>query len=290
MPIASFAEKVLTGITDEDGYKSKIEYNELCKVLKIVGYNSDFSGLEVDWSQYQGGRVVITMFTEEGPMPLIVTVDNKGRALKVTDHLSGTNFYEFSYDSNDNLVWFKEEVEGYSTEKNLTWETGNIVKINGVEDGNTAITIDINYTDTAHPMPIENKGEVVGGVYVFVSGVDDVGLLSFLQLMGFIGNRPKNLPFYAVSLTAGESPYDYSFDYVLDSDGYPVEVIEKENDETLHNYYTWGEIELGIEDAVSGERKPVGVYDINGVKLSEHRKGINIVRYSDGSCEKVVVK
>ncbi len=295
MPIASFAEKVLTGITDEDGVEVKIEYNQQGRVQKLSGgEGEDFTGMVADWSMLSDGKVTLTMMTEDGSLPLYITVDDKGRALKVTDSFSGMNFYEFSYDNSNNLIGVKENLGDYVSEKTLIWENGNVVKVNGVEayEGEEGIgmSVDVQYTDATHPSPLLNKGGVIGSTNVFYCGLDEMGLLSFLQFMNLVGNGVKNLPFYAVIYYATSSSYDFSFDYVLDSDGYPVEVIEKENDETLHNYYTWGEIELGIEDAVSGERKPVGVYDINGVKLSEYRKGINIVRYSDGSCEKVVVK
>jgi len=48
----------------------------------------------------------------------------------------------------------------------------------------------------------------------------------------------------------------------------------------------------GVEDVnvTDTEAKVVGIYDINGRQLSEVQHGINILRYSDGSARKVMVK
>lgn len=42
--------------------------------------------------------------------------------------------------------------------------------------------------------------------------------------------------------------------------------------------------------SVTGERTVVGIYSVDGVKLSQPKSGLNIIRYSDGTARKVIVK
>jgi hypothetical protein len=39
-----------------------------------------------------------------------------------------------------------------------------------------------------------------------------------------------------------------------------------------------------------GNNVVVGIYTLNGMKLSKPQKGINIIKYADGTCRKVIVK
>lgn len=43
-----------------------------------------------------------------------------------------------------------------------------------------------------------------------------------------------------------------------------------------------------IEIIIDDNKYPVGIYDINGIRHEELTKGLNIIRYSDGSVEKVI--
>lgn len=38
------------------------------------------------------------------------------------------------------------------------------------------------------------------------------------------------------------------------------------------------------------DKKEIGIYDINGIKLQQPQKGVNLIIYSDGSSKKVIVK
>lgn len=42
--------------------------------------------------------------------------------------------------------------------------------------------------------------------------------------------------------------------------------------------------------SVTGERTVVGIYSVDGVKLSQPKSGLNIIRYSDGTARKVIVR
>lgn len=38
------------------------------------------------------------------------------------------------------------------------------------------------------------------------------------------------------------------------------------------------------------QARPIEVYDLNGIRLPSPRRGINIVKYSDGSVKKILVE
>lgn len=51
-------------------------------------------------------------------------------------------------------------------------------------------------------------------------------------------------------------------------------------------------IETGIDGVENGEgsSEVVGIYTINGMKLNAPRKGVNIIKYSDGTAKKVIIR
>lgn len=294
LPFTGFAEKVLVGISDGEDVASTIEYNQQGKVVKISGGAvNDYINVEVDWTKFNDGFVSLAMNIEGISFNLDVLLDNKGRAIKVADPSINAYLYEFSYDENNNLITANTNLDDYIAKKTLVWENGNLVKITGneiYEDGSTPVSVNIQYTDVSHPQAIDNKGEIIGGLLSFGVDTDDFGILSFMQMMGLIGNRSKNLPVSAVARWEGYPSFQSNFSYVLDSEGYPIEATTEEDGEVMHNYFTWGDIQLGIEDALNPDKTVVGIYDLNGIKLTEPKKGINIIRYSDGTTQKLVVE
>ena len=54
--------------------------------------------------------------------------------------------------------------------------------------------------------------------------------------------------------------------------------------------YRWGEGETAIDSANNDELTVVAIYNLNGVRLDDMQEGINILRMSDGSTMKVIIK
>lgn len=54
--------------------------------------------------------------------------------------------------------------------------------------------------------------------------------------------------------------------------------------------YRWGEGETAIDSANNDELTIVAIYNLNGVRLDDMQEGINILRMSDGSTMKVIIK
>lgn len=46
----------------------------------------------------------------------------------------------------------------------------------------------------------------------------------------------------------------------------------------------------GIDSIATGDTSVVAIYNLSGVKVNTYQKGINIVRLSDGTTKKILVK
>ena len=51
-----------------------------------------------------------------------------------------------------------------------------------------------------------------------------------------------------------------------------------------------GDDETGLSDLVSGEKEVEGIYDLRGVRQPRMQKGVNIIRFTDGTTRKVQIK
>lgn len=296
IPFLGHAEKVLTQFVDEDG-TSTISYDADGRVSKVVTTSSDdpyWNSFEADWSKYGSGVVTVTFCAEyTDGLNFEIRTDNSGRATEVWHPLLSTPVYRLSYDSENQLTGVSEDLGDETSNMNVSWENGNIMKITGTEkyDNKTDnYTVEMFYTDANHATPIPNKGEFVGAGYTFGLEIDRAGLINVLQLFKLTGKQVKDLPLKAVLYTEGEAPYVCTVEYKLDADGYPIEGHEKQNGEDDYTYFTWGEATGGIADINTENRTISGYYNLNGIRLEAPAQGINIVRYSDGSCEKMIMR
>ncbi|GEM_PF-6318369 len=295
IPFLGHAEKVLTQFVDEDG-TSTISYDADGRVSKVIMTSPDeqeWSSFEADWSRYSSGVVTMTLYAEGYPQTFEIHTDNSGRATELLHPFLSNPVYRLSYDSDNQLIGVSEDLGDLSSSKTLTWKDGNLVKITGTtiyDDGPENFYVDLYYTDDTHSSPIPNKGEIVGAIYSFSLEIDEVGMINVLQLFGLTGKRVKNLPFKEVLNIEGRTPYVYTVEYKLDADGYPIEGHEKQNGEDDYTYFTWGEATGSIADINTENRTISGYYNLNGIRLEAPVRGINIVRYSDGSCEKMIVR
>lgn len=295
IPFLGHAEKVLTQFVDEDG-TATISYDANGRVTGIVvedPINPDWTSFKADWSKYNSGVVAMTMETENISLTFEIHTDESGKAVEILHPFISEPIYRLSYDAENQLTGVYENLGDVIANRTLTWENGNMVKITsslsyGNETENT--TAEILYTDASHATPIQNKGEIIGAIYAYTLVVDEEGLISALQLFKLTGKRVKNLPLKKVLNTEGEAPYVCAVEYKLDADGYPIEGHEMENGEDNYTYFTWGEATGGIADINTESRTVSGYYNLNGVRLEAPARGINIVRYSDGSCEKMIVR
>lgn len=298
LPLLCHAEKVLTSFTDEDGI-SNITYDADGHVTDVVITEidePDFVAFKADWSNFSQGIVKVTMSAEFESISLDIHVDNNGRATEVIYTPMNIAMYKFSYDAEGHITSIIENMGEGPIEKNVIWNDGNIVKITGKTALNSDkledFTVDLYYTDDKNPTPLPNLGGTVGNICAFSVELDDGGIYNVLQILKLTGISVKDLPLKEVFVESRyNTPSIYNVEYTLDAEGYPIKITEREERNEV-NIITlvWGDIEAGITDVVAGERTVVGYYNLNGVKLSEPCTGINIVCYSDGTCDKVIVR
>ena len=55
-------------------------------------------------------------------------------------------------------------------------------------------------------------------------------------------------------------------------------------------FFGSGDDETGLSDLVSGEKEVEGIYDLQGKRLPRMQKGVNIIRFTDGTTRKVQIK
>ena len=55
-------------------------------------------------------------------------------------------------------------------------------------------------------------------------------------------------------------------------------------------FFGEGDDETGLADLLSGEKEVEGFYDVKGMRLPRMQKGVNVIRFTDGTTRKVTVK
>ena len=55
-------------------------------------------------------------------------------------------------------------------------------------------------------------------------------------------------------------------------------------------FFGTGDDETGLSDILSGEKEVEGIYNLQGVRQPRMQKGVNIVRFTDGTTRKVQIK
>ncbi len=98
--------------------------------------------------------------------------------------------------------------------------------------------------------------------------------------------RTSNSPVIEATLTGLDYNTDYSYlAFITTNEGtfYGEEQTFKTGGDPT------GIIEV-TNDNASQRKYPAGIYDLNGRKLPKMRRGVNIVRFEDGTVKKILVK
>lgn len=184
--------------------------------------------------------------------------------------------YEFSYNDNNNLVRIVADEGGQVYD--LEYDNGNMVSLTGVEDWAPDQILETHYTYGDD----QNVGKLVFYDFYLLS-FDE---LDFVYLTGLMGEQSINLMTDAV-LTDGEETQTYDLEWYLDERGYPYEMTWKKPDGSrTHTLFTWSGLS-GV-NSVKTDDGNMRYYSVDGIELAAPRRGINIVRNSDGSTFKVL--
>lgn len=144
-------------------------------------------------------------------------------------------------------------------------------------DDKTSGTISSEYTDVNTSIePTSDEKEVVCD--------DGTGTLRFVG--SYI---PTDIPVGAIFISDNKFYVSKGNSKIKGYRGYIVPGKEAAKARTF-GMRTRGGDDTGIESANNEEATVVGIYDINGVKLNEIQDGMNILRMSDGSTIKIMMK
>jgi len=144
-------------------------------------------------------------------------------------------------------------------------------------DGKTSGTISSEYTD------VDTSIEPTSGVKEVVCD-DGTGTLQF------VGSYvPTDIPEGAIFISDNKFYVSKGTSKIKGYRGYIVPG-KKAAEARTFSMRTRGGESTDIESANNEEATVVGIYDINGVKLNEIQDGLNILRMSDGTTIKIMMK
>ena len=205
-----------------------------------------------------------------------------------TPDYSDCTTYQFEYDGNGQITRVDMD---YDTVE-MTWSNGNLIKAHGMEKDERSPfiwTYDYEFGDqdnpTLNPFFFEILEDFVEYNLVYTQH----------YLPQYFGKRSKKLISKLTDHSSEGSKTStrvYVFSYVLDSDGDIKELIivrEDRSGEYIH-YYVDYEGTSGISHLTHDSGKIQAIYDMGGVKRDYISKGMNIIKHSDGTTSKIVIK
>lgn len=198
-----------------------------------------------------------------------------------------------SYDARGYVSKIVLEDKKYKEESVYTpeWSDGNLIKMVCTATDGYSSYVDVSeYEYTDYPNP---KSNILFSPYFEDFDAFYIPIPNN-YLSNFMGVRTKNLPKRLVKSPKdeGDDPRREDYSYVFDDNGNILEiVVTDKKGEYLHFWITY---ETFVDTSVSGlkddSREPVAYYNSLGQKVENLGKGMNIIRYSDKSVKKVVIR
>lgn len=279
-----------TGIT--------FEYNEQGLMSKTVR-NLNVPAQEYFIEEYQYAPDKITATHVETPWTTqpdyrISTVSNGKIISERLSVNSSFNYnYAFSYDASNQLMKIAagEDANTKEYEYVLSWTNGNITSIKHYHLGQLNGEVQIDYY-----ADIDNK-YLQAIIHPLHHVLDYENMVPYGQMFGdFYGAMTKNLPKSVKYIAVPGASYfayspddDYTIQYVGGENGYFEKVIVTTGGETSELLLEWVS-STGISTAPMNARTPEAFYNVSGVRRQSLQRGLNIVKSSDGSVRKMIVR
>lgn len=157
---------------------------------------------------------------------------------------------------------------------------------------------DFSYFEpTVHTYPIETATEKTVQVRGYVlAGTDNIVEQGFQYWPDRPAVRTTALSDDVFTITATGQVMNVTIDNLVPGTTYHIRAYVKTTAGFTYGetqtFSTKGDTDTGIGNAPTKTAEPVvtGYYDLNGRRLKRPAKGINIVRYSDGTARKIVVR
>lgn len=295
MPVYGTGKRLKSFSTTREHYVAVMNYDSHSRVTRIDvrGLPGDPEGqgidqtLSIDWNNLD--NKVITM-SREGSGPFnydeSVELSADGKIIACTE-------YGSSYSSSPDTYTY--DSDGYCIQKNYgdygshfygkfiySWENGDIVKIVCEEywEGEGSITeSNATYNNETYPQ----GAEFVGG------WMDNECIDAEFPWLAIFTGMIKSSRHHMVSSEPMKGII-YGYNYEVDEDGYPLQISGTYWDGPVTYRFEWEE-SAGITDCtVSTTDEHDSYFSLEGIQLDRPVKGINIVRHSDGSSAKIIIR
>lgn len=282
-----FSDKFLG--TMSDGYEvSTLTYNSQSQLVSVKSV--DGSWVETTTFDYTGGTMNGTAYdvkmvcsSPEETMTLYITVGDNLFATYVYQETvseydgNSTETWRFEYNSDGQLVKMIRS-EGNNEVTTITYINGDIVKVDVVDDDQGDYSTNISYTNA-----VNNVSGIMLFDMNFGIDMDEMGIAYFA---GLLGKPTKQLP---VSRSRGDGDNE-SFTWTIDNNGYPSSLVDNYDGDVETLAFTWTDC-AGIESIASDSTKyPIEYYNLQGIRIEVPSNGFYIVKNSDGSTVKVLMK
>ena len=177
---------------------------------------------------YEGNTMTNTSYSYDGDTSIsIYTYNAKGylESIKREDKYN-SYIYSYKYDNEGHLISETIISGQHTSTTTFEWENGNVIKTkeNYKSDfqESTETTI-FKYTDQNHPTPIKNAAKL--------SVMETAYHIDIDPIYSNFGVSSKNLPVHVIETFTDEEGTDtdeYSMEWVLDGDQYPITLNFKE--------------------------------------------------------------
>lgn len=169
-------------------------------------------------------------YPQEGEMYIDMTIGKNGfveSAVETYEKDSDVDTWAFGYNSAGQLNYMKRS-EGGNEVTNITYQNGNITRVvMKSENDNSQLDAGISYGST----PIENKGCIM--LFDATFGID-MDEMEYAYWAGILGKATSHLP-----VSYKESDENRTFDWSINSDGYPTSMSYQDYGSTESFKFNW---------------------------------------------------
>lgn len=290
-----FGDRLVNQITEGSKVVS-LKYNDFYQLIEVITkspYATASAIFSYEAGTYNGEPYDIKVEISDPSEHLVcyLTVGDNGFVTKSVeietayDEAAEYQTYTYEYDGDGHLVKVTESGVFYNETVAFEYNNGDIIAATKVDD--EVENYKVSYTSSTVLTPIKN----VGNMMVF----DAFGLDNFentyFYYAGLLGTSTEHLPILSIE-SDKDGKDTIRYDWTLNSDGYPIQFKEYEDNvlEDIYNYSWIGTAAIASIDIDEAQSQVVGYYDINGYSHDVPVKGLNIQKHADGTTSKVMIR
>ena len=295
------AQVRLLGMEDNE-HKASLSYTADGKLYELIINIIDDGMNEYLYFRHNYQPNEVTTYLYDGPeqaadnFPYITRISKLENGRVATDEFkrftSNAVYFtvNYSYDGNGNMSQARFNVNEDKFVFDLTWTDGNISNIDVSANGAKAGNIKFEY----------NNQEFNNDIAAIISPL--TALTSFCKtiaagpiMAGNYGNQCKNYMTKMIvnlpeNLLDDEFVEDFEsedYTYEFDQSGLPIAILgDKEEDNTK---LIWG-LPTSISKNIAEGNSTTTYYNIEGKRLAQPKRGLNIIRQTNGKSKKVMMK